>query len=49
MQLIEEQENISKLLRTRDLDVEVGRIHEVQESRASSLARKEVLLVHPTK
>jgi hypothetical protein len=42
-QLIEEQENRSKLLRIRDLDVEVGRTHEVQESRASTPDREEVL------
>jgi hypothetical protein len=48
-QLIEEQENRSKILRIGDLDVEVGRTHEVQESRESTLAREEVLLVHPTK
>jgi hypothetical protein len=46
MQLIEEQVNISKLLRTEDLDVEVGRTHEVHESRASTPAREEVLPVH---
>jgi hypothetical protein len=54
-QLIEEQENRSKLFRTNDLDVEVGRKHEdlrhlyVQESRASTPDKEEVLLVHPTK
>jgi hypothetical protein len=49
-QLIEEQENRSKLFRTRELDVEVERTHlSVQESRASTPAREEVLPMHTMK
>jgi hypothetical protein len=48
--LLQEQEDQSKLLRTRDLDVEVARTQEdlkylsVQESREHTPERKEVLL-----
>ena len=53
--LIEEQENISKLFRTRNLDVEVERTHEdlrhlsVQESRAPTLDIEEVFPLNPSK
>jgi hypothetical protein len=53
--LLEEQEHQSKLLRTRDLDVEVERTREdwkhmyVQESRAPTLEREEVLPSNPMK
>jgi hypothetical protein len=53
--LLEEQENQSKLLRTRDLDVEVERTHEdlkhlsVQESRAPTPEREKVLPSNPMK
>jgi hypothetical protein len=52
---IEEQENRSKLFRTRNLDVEIESIHEdlrhlsVQESRSPTLDREEVLLLKPSK
>jgi hypothetical protein len=51
--LLEEQEDQSKLLRTRDLDVEVERTQEdlkhlsVQESRTPTPEREEVLLSEP--
>jgi hypothetical protein len=54
-QLIEEQENRSKLFRTINLDVKVERTHEdlrhlfVEESRASTPDKEEVLPVHPRK
>jgi hypothetical protein len=53
--LLEEQENQSKLLRNRNLDVEVERTQEdlkhmyVQESRAPTPDREEVLALNPTK
>ena len=48
--LIEEQENISKLFRTRNLDVEVGRTQaDSQASRAPTPERKEVLPLNPMK
>jgi len=53
--LIEEQENRSKLFRTRYLDVEFERTDKelrhlyIQDSRASTPAKEEVLPVHPTK
>jgi hypothetical protein len=54
-QLIEEQENRSKLCRTRNLDIEVERTHEdsrhlsVQESRAPTPDREEVFPLNPSK
>jgi hypothetical protein len=48
--LIEEQENRSKLLRTRNLDVEVERIQaDSQMSRTPTLDREDVLLYDPMK
>jgi hypothetical protein len=53
--LLEEQENQSKLLRTKDMDVEVERTQEdwrhlsVQESRAPTPEREEVLPLNPMK
>jgi hypothetical protein len=53
--LIEEQENRSKLFRTRKLDVEVERIHEdlrhlsIQESRAPTPDIEEVFPLNPSK
>jgi hypothetical protein len=48
--LIEEQENRSKLLRTRNLDVEVERTQEdSQKSRAPTPDREEVLPLNPMK
>jgi hypothetical protein len=53
--LVEEQENGSKLFRTQNLDVKVERTHEdlrhlsVQESRALTLDREEVLPLNPSK
>jgi hypothetical protein len=53
--LLEEQEEQSKLLRTRDLDIEVERTQEnlkhlsVQESREPTLEREEVLPSNPMK
>jgi hypothetical protein len=53
--LLKEQEDQSKILRTRDLDVEVERIQEdlkhlfVQESRAPTPKREEVLPSNPMK
>jgi hypothetical protein len=53
--LLEEQEDQSKLLRTRDLDVEVERTQEdlkhlsIQESRAPTPEREEVLPSNPMK
>jgi hypothetical protein len=53
--LLEEQEKQSKLLKTKDMDVKVERTREdwrhlsVQESRAPSLEREEVLLLNPMK
>jgi hypothetical protein len=53
--LLEEQENQSKLLRTRNLDVEVERTQadlkhlSVQESRAPTPDREEVLALNPMK
>jgi hypothetical protein len=53
--LLEEQENQSKLLRTRNLDVKFERTQEdlkhlsVQESRAPTPDREEVLALNPTK
>jgi hypothetical protein len=53
--LIEEQENMSKLFRTRNLDVEVERTHEdlrhlsVQESRAPTPDIEEVFPLNPSK
>ena len=53
--LIEEQENQSKLLNTKDMDVEVERTQEdwrhmsVQESRAPTPVREEVLPLNPMK
>jgi hypothetical protein len=53
--LLKEQEDQSKLLRTRDLDVEVERTQEdlkhlsVQESRAPTPDREEVFPLNPSK
>ena len=53
--LLEKQENQLKLLRTRNLDVEVERAQvdlkrlSIQESRASTPDREEVLTLNPTK
>ena len=53
--LLEEQENQSKLLRTRNLDVEVERTQanpkhlSVQESRAPTRDIEEVLPLNPSK
>jgi hypothetical protein len=53
--LLEEQENQTKLLRTRNLDVEIERTNVdlkhlyVQESRAPTPDREEVLALNPTK
>jgi hypothetical protein len=53
--LLEEQENQLKLLRTRNMDVEVERTQEdlkhmsVQESRAPTPDREELLTLNPTK
>jgi hypothetical protein len=53
--LLEEQEDQSKLLRTKDLDVEVEITHEdlkhmyVQESRTRTPEREEVLPSNPMK
>ena len=53
--LLEEQENQSKLLRTRNLDVEVERTQEdlkhlfVQESRAPTPDIEEVFSLNPSK
>jgi hypothetical protein len=53
--LLKEQENQSKLLRTRNLDIEVERTQEdlkhlsVQESRARTPNREEVLVLNPRK
>jgi hypothetical protein len=53
--LIEEQENRSKLFRTRDLDVKVERTQEdlkhlsVQESRAPTPDKEEVFPLNPRK
>jgi hypothetical protein len=53
--LVEEKEDKSKLLRARDLAVEVERMQEVlknlsmQESRAPTLEKEEVLPSNPTK
>jgi hypothetical protein len=53
--LIEEQENRSNLFRTKNLDVEVERTQEdlkhlsIQESRAPTPDREEVLSLNPTK
>jgi hypothetical protein len=48
--LIEEKENKSKLLRTRNLDVEVERTQEdSQKSRAPTPDREEVFPLNPTK
>jgi hypothetical protein len=53
--LLEEQENQSKLLKTKDMDVEVERTQEdwrhmyVQESRAPTPKREEVLPLNPMK
>ena len=53
--LLEEQDNQSKLLRTKDMDVEVERTQEdwrylsIQESRAPTLEREEVLPLNPMK
>jgi hypothetical protein len=53
--LLKEQENHSKLLRTKDMDVEFERTQEdwrhlsVQESRAPTLEREELLPLNPMK
>jgi hypothetical protein len=48
--LIEEQENISKLRRTRNLDVEVERAQEdSQTSRTHTLDTEDILLSNPIK
>jgi hypothetical protein len=48
--LIEEQENISKLLRTRNLDVEVKRTkQDSQKTEAPTPDREDVLLSNPMK
>jgi hypothetical protein len=48
--LIEEQENRSKLFRTRNLDVEVERTQEgSSKSRAPTPDREEVLALNPMK
>jgi hypothetical protein len=48
--LIEEQEDRSKLLRTRNLDVKVERTQEDSpKSRAPTPDREEVLALNPTK
>jgi hypothetical protein len=53
--LLEEQENQSKLLKTRNLDVKVERAQEdlkylsVQESREPTLDKEEVLPLNPSK
>jgi hypothetical protein len=55
MHLLEEQQDHSKLLRTRDLDVEVERTQEdlkhlfIQESREPTPEREEVLPSNPMK
>jgi hypothetical protein len=55
MHLLKEQEDQSKLLRTRDLDIEVERTQEdlkhlsIQESRAPTPKREEVLPSNPMK
>jgi hypothetical protein len=53
--LLEEKENQSKLLRTKDMDVEVESTQEdlrhlsIQESRAPTPKREEVLPLNPMK
>jgi hypothetical protein len=48
--LIEEQENISKLLRTRKLDVEVKRTQEdSQKTKVRTPEREDILLSNPMK
>jgi hypothetical protein len=55
MHLLEEQENQLKLLKTKDMNVEVERTQEdcrhlsVQESRAPTAEREEVLPLNPMK
>jgi hypothetical protein len=55
MHLLEERENQSKLLRTKDMDVEVERTQEdwrhlsMQESREPTPEREEVLPLNPMK